>query len=109
MLWIANLVPNTGNWMQEVGAGWLMTSLSSSPAMVSLVQSALTLPILVLAIPAGVMADLIDRRKLLLFVLTWQIFCTLALAFLTWSGAVAAYTLLGFTFLIGLGPQFSYR
>ncbi|MGE5233084.1 MAG: MFS transporter, partial [Acidobacteriota bacterium] len=62
-LWIASVASNVGTWMHEVGAGWLMTSLAPSPVMVSLVQAATSLPMFLLALPAGVLADLVDRRR----------------------------------------------
>ncbi|HEY8609732.1 MAG TPA: MFS transporter, partial [Roseomonas sp.] len=63
MLWIATLVSNIGGWVQSTGAGWLMTSLSPSPVMVSLVQVASLLPVFLLALPAGALADIMDRRR----------------------------------------------
>src|SRR6186713_1759314 len=65
-LWIATIVSNVGTWMQDVGAGWLMTSLSASPSIVALVEAADSLPVMLLAIPAGALADIIDRRRLLI-------------------------------------------
>src|SRR5260221_11093488 len=64
-LWIATIVSNVGTWMQDVGAGWLMTSLSSSPQLVALVEAADSLPVMLLAFPAGALAAIIDRRRLL--------------------------------------------
>src|SRR4051794_27587349 len=64
-LWIASFVSNVGTWIQNVAAAWLMTSLSTSALMVALVQAATTLPMLVLALPAGALADIVDRRRLL--------------------------------------------
>ncbi|MGC1811781.1 MAG: MFS transporter, partial [Candidatus Binataceae bacterium] len=66
-LWIAALVSNIGTWMQNVGAAWLMTTLTPSPMMVALIQTASSLPILFLALPAGALADIVDRRRLLIF------------------------------------------
>ncbi len=60
MLWIASIVSNIGSWMHEVGAGWLMTSLASSPLMVALVQAATTAPVFLLALPSGALADIVD-------------------------------------------------
>ncbi len=54
--------------MQDVGAGWLMTSLSSSPSMVALIEAADSLPVMLLALPAGALADIVDRRRLLIVV-----------------------------------------
>ena len=62
-LWIANLASNTGIWMQNTGAGWLMTWLAPSPLMVSLVQAAAMLPVFLFALPAGALADIFDRRR----------------------------------------------
>jgi hypothetical protein len=63
-LWIAQFASNVGTWMQTVGAQWLL--IDSSPLLVSLVQTASSLPIVLLALPAGAWADLVDRRRLLL-------------------------------------------
>src|SRR3954470_7770067 len=62
-LWIANLASNTGIWLQNAGAGWLMTSLAPSPVMVSLVQAAAMLPVFLFALPGGALADIFDRRR----------------------------------------------
>src|SRR2546429_9813931 len=67
MLWIALLVENICSWLLDVTNGWLMTSLSSSPIMVSLVQTASLLPILVLALPSGTLADVLNRRSIALW------------------------------------------
>src|ERR1700693_2958972 len=67
-LWIATIVSYIGTWMQDVGAGWLMTSLSSSPSMVALVAAADSIPVMLLALPAGALADIVDRRRLLIVV-----------------------------------------
>src|SRR5215813_13082106 len=62
-LWIASLASNLGAWIQNVGASWLMTSLAPDPLVVSLVQVASSLPFFLLAIPAGALADVVDRRR----------------------------------------------
>jgi MFS family permease len=67
-LWLASIASSIGTWMHEVGAGWLMTSLSASPFMVSLVQVAGAAPMFLLALPAGALADIIDKRRYLLAV-----------------------------------------
>src|SRR4029077_11681372 len=59
-LWIASLVSNIGTWMQNVGAAWAMTSLSPSPLMVALVQSGTSLPVFIVGMPAGAVADIVD-------------------------------------------------
>src|SRR5439155_23523488 len=63
-LWVASLASNLGTWLQNVGAGWLMTGLTPSPLMAALVQAAATPPVFLLALPAGARADVIDRRRL---------------------------------------------
>src|SRR5712671_1420547 len=83
-LWIATIVSNVGTWMQDVGAGWLMTSLSSSPSLVALVEAADSIPVMLLALPAGAIADIVDRRRLLIAVQVYLLVVSGALAFLTW-------------------------
>src|SRR6266481_7444659 len=72
-LWISSLVSNIGTWMQNVSAAWAMTSLSSSPLMIALVQSATSLPVFLVGLPAGAVADIVDRRRLLLVTQTWML------------------------------------
>src|SRR5215467_15288057 len=82
-LWIAAVISYTGTWMQNIGAGWLMTTLTMSPFMVGLVQAAATLPVFLVILPAGALADMVDRRRLLLFAQTWMVFAAGVLAILT--------------------------
>ncbi len=102
-LWIAALASNLGTWMQNVGAAWLMTSLSKSPLMISLIQTASSLPIFFLALPAGALADIIDRRKLLIFSQAWMMIAAGALGILTLLGATTEWTVLGLSFMLGIG------
>ena len=102
-LWIAAVVSYTGTWMQNVGAGWLMTELTTSPLMVSLVQAAAAVPVFLVVLPAGALADMVDRRRLLLFTQSWMIFAAAALGVLTLLHAVNPWMLLAFTFVMGLG------
>lgn len=97
------LVSNTGTWMQDVGAGWLMTSLAPTPVMVALVQAATALPTFFLAIPAGALADIADRRRYLIGVQLWMMAVALALGVLTLAGMTTAWMLIGFTFALGIG------
>jgi MFS family permease len=106
-LWIAAVASNIGTWMQDVGAAWLMTSLSSSPVMVALVQAAKSLPIFLLALPAGVLADRLDRRRLLLAAQTWMIVTAATLGALTVAGATTPWVLLAYTFAMGVGAAFN--
>lgn len=103
LLWLANLCSNTGMWMQNTGAGWLMTSLAPSPLMVSLVQVAILLPTFLLALPAGALADIMDRRRYLLIAQGWIAACGILLTILTMAGALGAWGLIAFTFAIGIG------
>src|SRR5690554_7222414 len=87
-LWIATVMSNVGTWMHDVGAGWLMTSLDPSPLMVALVQSATTLLVFLFALPAGAIADMIDRRKMLIFFQSLMAALAGVFAFLVWRGWV---------------------
>jgi predicted MFS family arabinose efflux permease len=102
-LWIAAVVSYTGTWMQNVGAGWLMTELTTSPLIVSLVQAASAIPVFLVVLPAGALADIVDRRRLLLFTQSWMVVAAAALGILTLLGAVNPWMLLVFTFLMGVG------
>ena len=102
-LWIATIVSNVGTWMQDVGAGWLMTSLSSSPSLVALVEAADSLPVMLLALPAGAIADIVDRRRLLIATQVYLMVIAAALGILTWLNVMTPWMLLGFTFALGVG------
>src|SRR5215467_1651300 len=102
-LWVAAVISYTGTWMQNVGAGWLMTQLTTSPLKVSLVQAATTLPVFLVILPAGALADLVDRRRFLLITQGWMVAAAAALGFLTLLHQITPSMLLGFTFVLGLG------
>ena len=102
-LWIAAVVSYTGTWMQNLGAAWMMTTLTMSPLMVGLVQAAMSLPVFLVVLPAGVLADMVDRRRLLLFTQTWMTVVAAALGFLTLAHLTTPWVLLVFTALLGLG------
>src|SRR5713101_8728776 len=102
-LWIASLVSNIGTWMQNVGAAWTMTSLSPSPLMVALVQTATSLPVFVVGLPAGSIADIVDRRRLLLVTQTWMLAAAALLAVLAFVDLMTPTTLLVLTFALGIG------
>src|SRR2546428_13536217 len=99
-LWIASLVSNIGTWMQNVGAAWVMTSLSPSPLMVALVQSATSLPVFVVGLPAGAVADIVDRRRLLLVTQTWMLAAAALLAAFAFLDPLTATTTLVLTFAL---------
>jgi MFS family permease len=102
-LWIAAVISYTGSWMQNIATGWLMTSLTRSPMWVSLVQVALSLPVLLIALPAGALADMVDRRKFLLFTQSSMVGASLILGILTITSTCTPTLLLLFTFLLGAG------
>src|SRR6476660_9294572 len=106
-VWIAWIVSNTGTWMQNAGASWLMTSLTASPLLVALMQTAPSLPVFLVGIPAGTLADVVDRRKLLLVTQAWMLLAALVLGLLTLAGLASAWSLLVLTFLLGLGAALS--
>jgi len=103
VLWAATVISNIGTWMNDVGASWLMTSLAPSPLMVSLVQAATALPIFLLALPAGALADIVDRRKLLLVVSGVMAVAALLMGLTVLAGAMTPLLLLLFTFTLGAG------
>ncbi|MFV0575921.1 MAG: MFS transporter [Vibrio sp.] len=103
LLWIATVLSNVGTWMHDVGAGWLMASMSSTPMFVALVQTATTLPMFLFALPAGALADLIDKRRLLIMVQSVLAVTALCLGFIVWQGALTPWLLLTFTFIMGTG------
>ena len=102
-LWIAGLASNLGTWVQNVGAAWLMTSLAPEPFVVSLVQAASNLPFFLLAVPAGALADVVDRRRLALVALAWLSASAALLAALSFAGMIGPAALLALTFAIGVG------
>src|SRR5262245_14802392 len=102
-LWIATVASGVGSAMQAVGAGWLMTTMSPSPVLVSLVQAATMLPLFLLVLPAGVLGDIVDRRRLLLFSQWWSLAAALLLGLLTHAGITSPGLLLLFTFALGIG------
>ena len=105
-VWIArHAASNIGTWMQTVGASWLMTTLSASPLMVALVQTASSLPIFLVGLPAGAVADLVDRRRMLLVTQSWMLGAAALLGFLSMAGMVGPWWLLALTFALGLGAS----
>src|SRR3954447_9846088 len=87
-LWLALLVSNIGTWMQTVGAQWTLVMRPGAGLLVALVQTATTLPVLMLALPAGVMADIFDRRHLLIAVQLFMVTVAALVAVLTAAGAM---------------------
>lgn len=106
VLWVATVVSNIGTWMNDVGAGWLMASLDPSPAAVSLVQAATTLPVFLFALLAGALADMFDRRKLLVLVNLVMAGTATAFALLVYLEAATPSVLIGVTFILGTCAAF---
>ncbi len=102
-VWIASIVSNFGGMIQSVGASWMMTTLTTSPALVALVQSSVTLPIMLLSLAAGAIADNRDRRLVMLAAQGFMLAVSVGLAVCTWAGLITPWLLLAFTFLIGCG------
>jgi MFS family permease len=103
VIWAATVVSNIGGWMYVAAAAWLMTTLDSDPLMVSLVQVASSLPIFVFALPAGAVADVVDKRRFLLFSEIAITIVSAAFAALVMFNLLTPATLLAFAFLIGVG------
>lgn len=103
MLWIASIASNIGSWMHEVGAGWLMTSLAPTPLMVALVQAATAAPVFLLVLPAGALADIVDRRRYLIASQVWMMLVATTLGVLTLAGLTTPPILLLLTFALGIG------
>ncbi|MBN8961793.1 MAG: MFS transporter [Rhizobiales bacterium] len=102
-IWLASLLSNLGLMIQSVGAAWAMTQMTSAADKVALVQTALMMPIMLISMPAGAIADMYDRRKVGLVSLTIALIGATGLTVLTWSGHVTPNLLLLFCFLIGSG------
>ena len=102
-LWIAQLVSNLGTWMQMVGAQWVLVDEPNAAALVSFVQTATTLPVMILSIPSGVLADLLDRRRLLLGAQSTMAVLAAVLAIATATGHTTPSVLLILLFLLGCG------
>ena len=103
LIWTATLVSNLGWLIQGVGAGWLMAELTPSHDMVALVQGSTTLPIMILAVAAGALADNFDRRKVMLAAQLFMGAVSVLLSVAAWGGWLGPWSLLCFTFLLGLG------
>jgi len=102
-LLIADLVSDIGTFMQSVGAAWLMTSLSNDPMHIALIQTASALPFFLLALPAGSIGDIVDRRKLILWTELWMLGVAILLAGTTLSHGITPWLLLLLTFALSVG------
>ncbi len=100
-VWTASLASNFGGLIQSVGAAWMMTSLSASPLLIALVPAATTLPIMLLSLWAGAVADNLDRRKVMIACQATMLIVSAGLALFAWMGWITPWLLLSFTFFIG--------
>lgn len=103
VLWAASVLGNTGTFIRDVASSWLVTDLSNAPAAVAMVQAAGTLPIFLLAIPAGVMSDILDRRKFLIVIQLGLAAVSATLVALSYSGLLSVSSLVALTFMGGIG------
>lgn len=106
-LWSAQFVSNVGGWMQVVGAQWLMLSLTTSTTALALVQTASSLPVLLFAIPAGAVGDLVDRRRFLVLAQLWMLAAAALLGALSLGGLVTPALLLALLFAVGTGAAWT--
>lgn len=107
LIWIVGLISNIANWMQNVASTWLMTVWTDSILMVALIQTASGLPSLLLALPAGAVADLIDRRRILLVAQCWMLLVCMALTMVTLLTLREPWVLLGLVFAFSLASAFA--
>jgi MFS family permease len=105
-LLIADVVSDVGTFMQSVGAAWLMVSLDAGPMYVALTQTASALPFFILALPAGAIGDIVDRRKVILRTETWMVGVAGLLAAMTIAGKMSPVLLLVLTFALSAGDAF---
>lgn len=106
-MWIANTAANFGVYIKVVAASWLMASLTGSAEMVALVSTANALPIMLLSLIAGAIADNYDRRRVMLCAQTFMLLAAGLMAIMGWIGALTPHLLLGLTFVIACGNAFS--
>src|ERR1700737_2804812 len=102
-LWIATIVSNVGTWRQDVGGGGVGAPVFASPSIVALVEAADSFPLMLLALPAGALADIVDRRRLLIVIQFYLLIVAGTLGILTFLDMVTAGMLLGFVFVLGVG------
>ncbi|RYY25260.1 MAG: MFS transporter [Sphingomonadales bacterium] len=102
-IWLASLASNFGGLIQSVGASWTMTSMGASPQLIALVQTSVALPIVLLSLWAGAVADNLDRRRVMLGAQCFMLITSATLSFAAWSGWLTPWSLLAFTFLIACG------
>lgn len=103
VLWVATVLGNTGSFMRDVASAWIVTDLSASPAAVATIQAAAMLPVFLLAMPAGVLSDILDRRRFLIAIQIGLAVVSTALMLLSLAGLMTVSSLVALTFLGGVG------
>jgi len=103
VLWAATVLGNVGSFMRDVASSWMVTELSASPAAVALIQTAATLPIFLLAIPAGVLSDILDRRRFLIAIQLLLAAVSGGLLLLARTNTLTVESLVALTFVGGIG------
>src|SRR3954463_16530072 len=106
-VWTASTASHIGSYMTDVGQGWLMSSLTPSPLIVSLLYTAESLPFFVFGLPAGALADIVDRRRLLIVSQLAMAIAVGALAIVTLTGVVTPSILLALAFALGIATAFN--
>jgi len=106
-VWLASLASNLGGLIQSVGASWMMMSMAKSADMVALVSASTTLPIMLLSLAAGAIADNLDRRLVMIAAQFFMLVVSVLLSICAWAGLLSPWLLLLFTFLIGCGAAFN--
>src|ERR1700738_2647795 len=102
-LWLASIVSNLGGWMQDTAGTWLMTGLTTSPLLIALMQTAASLPVVILGLLAGATADIFDRRRLVIFWQAWMLTAVALLSVLTFFDIISPWILLILPFLLNIG------
>ena len=103
VLWVATVLSNTGSFMRDVASSWLVADLSNSPAVVSMMQAATSLPVFLLAIPAGVLTDVLDKRRLLIVIQICLACVSVSLMLLAATSNISVVSLVALTFIGGIG------
>jgi len=103
MLWLVWVATNVAMWMNDVAAAWVMTTLTTSPTMIAMVQTASSLPVFLLGLPSGALADIVDRRRYLMFTQMWLAGVAALLYLVSATGALTAHLLLLLVFTNGIG------
>jgi MFS family permease len=103
MLWLTWLIANTSMWMNDVAAAWMMTSLTTTPLWIALVQTAASLPVFLLGLPSGALADIVDRKRYYLFTQLWVAVVASVLSLAVFMGVISPALLLALVFANGIG------